>query len=108
MHIVRPAIVAVRYRDLPRMETHVSEEAGFSIYRGIIVRWDEDYDTRILDFIDDMDDDDARGLMAVQEHEGSIAFRWKESVPPQFAEGQSVESRDGDCWSVYESVVIGA
>lgn len=82
------------------------EEAGFSLYRGIIVRWDEDYDTRILDFIDDLEECDARALLAVQEHEGSIAFRWKHSVPPEFAEGQVVVVRDGDGWSVFESVVV--
>lgn len=106
MHIARSSILAVRYRDLPNMESHVKEEAGFSVYKGVVVRWDEDYDTRIIDFIDDMDPDDVTDLFSVQEHKGSISFRWKNSVPPQFAEGQSVDSRDGDTWSVYESTVI--
>ena len=104
---VHRSIVAVRYCDLPRMETHVSEEAGFSIYRGVVVRWDEDYDGRVLDFIDDMHPSDLEHLFAVQEHEGGIAFRWKGHVPEGYAEGDCLEVRDSDVWSVHESTVVG-
>lgn len=108
MRIIRPAVASVRYRDLPHMETHVSEEAGFSIYRGVVVRWDEDYDDRILNFIDTLDDSIVCDLVAVQEHEGTISFRWRTSVPIEFSESQSVAVPDGDCWLVCESRVIGA
>jgi len=104
MRIQRPTVIAVRYRDLPRMENG-KEECGFTIYRGIVVRWDEDYDTRILDFIDDMKPEHAMELMAVQEHEGSIAFRWKSYIPDGFEEGQGVEVRN-DYWSICESTII--
>lgn len=107
MEVVRPAVLAIRYDELPSMDNGHSQRSMFSLYRGVIVCWDEDYDTRILDFIDDLDEFNSRGLIAVQEHEGSIAFRWNGRIPSRLRQGNCITVRDGDVWSIYESISIG-
>lgn len=98
--------VVVRRCDLPSMQI-CTNDTGFTIYRGVIVCWDEDHDQRILDFIDNMKDCDRSFLVAVQEHEGSLSFRWSFKVPEGFEDGQCLLEPGGDYWSVYESFVIG-
>jgi len=103
MRVVR-SVKAYRYRELPKLEM-TPEEAGFSIYRGVVVRWDEDYDARVLDFIDRLSLEDRKNLVAVQEHEESIAFRWEDHVPIELDEGKNILI-DGDVWTVIESIVV--
>ena len=99
--------VAVFYtQDLPNMATHVAqEECGFSVYQGILIQWDEDHDTRILEFIDTLNDYERRNLAVVQEHEGTIAFLWNKQIPLQFVEGGTVNVV-GDSWRIVSSRVI--
>ena len=91
---------------LPNMATHVAQErCGFTIYRNVYVQWDEDHDSRILDFLDDTPSGVLDKLLVVQEHEGVIAFVWRGEVPAGYEEGESIEVRCGDVWSVYKSSV---
>ena len=102
MLIERPGLLCLRYEELP--STGSKEDFGFTLYRGVIVRWDEDYDTRILDFIDDMKEFESEGLVAVHESKGNISFLWSNvtDIPP-IAEATTVETRNGDVWNVLES-----
>ena len=77
---------------------------SYSVYKGVLVVWDEDYDSRILDFIDELHQYIREKLISVSEHEGSIYFLWAESVPDEFSEGVNVVVR-GDHWGVNSDCV---
>ena len=90
--------------DLPKMASHCDQsECGFSIYRGIMVQWDEDHDERVLDIIDNMFQHHRNSLLVVQEHEGTISFVWNEAIPKPYREGMTVRPNDGDYWSIIHS-----
>ncbi|MFH1024600.1 MAG: hypothetical protein V1809_14560, partial [Planctomycetota bacterium] len=87
-------------RDLPNMASHADPgECGFSVYQDVLVRWDEDRDPRVLDFIDDLPPALRKNLAVVQEHEASLSLRWKGRVPTGFEEGVLVEVGD-DTWEI--------
>lgn len=84
------------------MASHCNQEdCGFSIYHGILVQWDEDQDLRVLEFIDDMEEDARNGLLVIQEHEGCLGFIWKHI--PHYKERESLETMSGDVWTVVQS-----
>jgi hypothetical protein len=97
--------LAVFYEaDFPNMATHCDQkECGFSLYRGVLVQWDEDHDERILDVIDEMNPSALKDLLLCQEHEGSISFVWKNAVPQGFEEGGGIDVPDGDLWNIDDS-----
>ncbi len=78
---------------------------GCSFYRGALVVWDEDFDTRVLDFLDELPDDVRLHLFAVSEHEGTLGLAWKSTPPRGF---HRIESHDvcGDVWSLGECIWI--
>ena len=89
---------------LPILQFHDFAEVmddgyGFSIYRGILIGWDEDYDTRIFRFIDEMTKADRRGLIGAAEHNGRLFLLWKNLVPYKYGEGQQVEVLR-DIWNI--------
>jgi len=53
---------------------------GMSLHEGVIVVWDEDYDKRVLIFLNEMAPRLRKRLMAVQEREGHLVTIWK-SLP---------------------------
>jgi hypothetical protein len=73
-----------------------------SIYRGVLVQWDEDFDNRVLRFIDGLDEYYKMRLVAVNENEGCLRLLWSEKVPFGYAEGDGV-TVDGDYWSIQQS-----
>lgn len=80
---------------------------GFSLYRGILVLWDEDRDTRILSMIDGMEDKDREQLVIAQEHEGTLVLLWKKYIPSKYGvDGMVTNTQDGDVWGIVESEVI--
>lgn len=86
-----------------------SGEPCLSIYRSVLVNWDEDYDARILDFIDDMTEEDRFYLLATHEHEGGIWFIWNGPAPKAYEKiDQGVATRSGDHWSIMESVELNS
>jgi hypothetical protein len=97
--------VAVFYEgDLPHMASGCEQSAcGFSLYQGILVIWDEDQDTRVLDFIDNLLPEAQEQLLVVQEHEGCIRFVWDHYCPHE-CEGE-IEVRN-DSWCVESSLVL--
>jgi len=79
---------------------------GASLYRGVLVQWDEDHDERILDVIDNMPARVIDHLLVVAESEGSIGFLWEGEIPAGYSEWGEVEPPDGDCWSIWMSVAV--
>lgn len=76
---------------------------AFCGYMGVLVFFDDDLDTRVLDFIDDLSDHLRIKLYAVGEHEGSLSMVWKCKPPKGMREDDQV-TVCGDVWSIYESV----
>lgn len=108
IQIKRTAINAYRFTDLPGFQNGLKHSDHFSMYRGVIVCWDEDLDARVLDLIDSMDGDDRDELFAIHEHAGSVSFKWKSTIPHNYYAIDGVDAPDGDWWSVYDSSVIGS
>jgi hypothetical protein len=90
------------------MATHCRQEnCGFSLYRGVLVVWDEDHDTRVLTFIDSLAEENRKQLLVVQEHEGSIAFIWDRYCPKSCEGAIAIYDDEGfDEWSVEGSLVL--
>lgn len=91
---------------LPNMATHKDQEScGYSVYKDVLVQWDEDDDDRILDVIDCMEPSVRKNLLICQEHEGSVAFVWKNEVPEGYTEEDDIDTPDGDVWCICSSKV---
>lgn len=92
--------------ELPAMATHCpQQECGFSIYAGVLVRWDEDHDERILHVLDAMPNRVLMHLLVCQEHEGSVSFVWDCGIPPGFTDQDEIEVPGGDVWCIHSSVI---
>ena len=78
---------------------------GFSVHRGVVVEWDADHDTRVLDWLDTLSAATVQNVVLVQEHNGGIVLGWKVYVPDEFAEGQAVEVL-GDSWAIEASTAF--
>lgn len=102
---IQQQIIVFYDGDLPNMATHCpQEECGFSIYRNILVQWDEDGDDRVLWFIDHLSERVREQLLIVQEHEGELALRWKLGwAPSGYRQGDEVDV-GGDLWSIGSSL----
>ena len=85
--------------DFPRME---QEKSGYSLYRGILVKWDEDYDQMILAFIDQLPADERKQLVMAQEHENCLSLVWKGTVPFKLMTGKYYKQ-----FLIYDSRSIG-
>ena len=75
---------------------------SFTEYKGVLVFFDGDKDTRVLDFIDDLPEHLNRSLYAIGERKGSVVMVWKGHIPKRFAEGEDFDIK-GDTWSIYKS-----
>lgn len=102
--IKQTSLVVFHETDLPNMASCCpQEECGFSIYRGVLIQWDEDQDERILTFVDSLPDDIAGQLLIAQEHEGSLYLVWKGPVPKAYTDNNGVSVED-DHWSICKSI----
>jgi hypothetical protein len=96
-----------RVSDLPNMGAAVRGFSyGFTIYRGVLIQWDEDEDRRILTFIDQLPAKVRCGLSIVQEHEGGLGLVWCNGVPAGYEVGKEFEV-EGDFWVVEKSKSAG-
>jgi len=62
---------------------------GFSLYRGVIVFWDVDYDERICQFLDDLAAQHPRLLKRLRvaaECKGGLYLLWNGPTPKKFRE----------------------
>jgi hypothetical protein len=64
----------------------------------ITVFWDEDFDSRILWWLDSLLPAVAKQLLAAYEHEGTLTLWWRGD---SFV-GDNVETPDGDIWAVID------
>ena len=87
--------------DFPNMATHCKQaECGFSIYKGLLIQWDEDRDTRILAFIDKLNHAERKHLLIAAEHEGTLSLKWDKTGPPEkYRPGEQIEIL-GDYWTI--------
>lgn len=92
--------------DFPNMATHCNQaECGFSIYRGVLVQWDEDHDERVFRIMDEMPCSVVDELLIVQEHKCSVVFKWKAFVPVGYEEDEQIIF-DGDVFYICESIPV--
>lgn len=89
----RDAIPMLELADIDKLHAF----GGVSCYRGVLVLWDNDEDTRVLDFLDEMPDMMRWELIAIHEHEGVVQMFWHGYIPSEYK--TDVESPDGDIWS---------
>ena len=95
MHqVIRSSVCALDFNDLQTIRP-----AGISVYNGVIVLWDEDFDTRVLQVIDDMPDYERCALFAIHEHEAGVDCFWRTSTVPVRWTVDDIDI-DGDVWSV--------
>lgn len=91
---------------------HEAMSFGISIYRGIIVIWDEDHDARILRFVDNLTNDELKYVIAVHERKGSLSIVYREHlVPnrrgtPRLFSGKYEFLVDEDCWPMMDWIDI--
>lgn len=89
--------------DLPNMGAGAKGFSyGFTIYRGVLVQWDEDRDERVLTFINQLPAGVRCRLAIVQEHEGSLGLVWHTRAPSDYEVGKEFEV-EGDFWVVQKS-----
>lgn len=87
---------------------------GVTRHLGVLVCWDEDRDTRVLDFLDGMRDADRECLVAVQEHKGALSLVWHSREPMDYSGTETFATYGtgtnhhvaGDVWFVCESRVL--
>lgn len=91
-------------RDLAVFSLPNGQGCDLSVYRGVIVCWDEDHDTRVLNLIDDMTERDRENLVAIHEREGQASYVWNGKTPAQYEEG--VNTRCGDHWPCSETIEL--
>jgi hypothetical protein len=77
----------------------------FSIYREILILWDDEEDRRVFDFIDEMRENDREFLLVASPHEGSISLCWNSDVPYGYKPNDSIEF-SCDIWSVFKSISV--
>jgi len=104
-------IPIIHLEDLPNMATHCDQKTcGFTVYKGVLVQWDEDEDQRILLFIDNLPANIRKELAIAQEHEAALALRWKHHIPTGYEEYVNFEvgkKRNGyDVWFVSSSEIL--
>lgn len=81
---------------------------GLSRYKNITIIWDEDYDTRVCDFVDGYllwADIQFKNLIAVAEHEGELSLLFFGYVPDELKVSE-VNVRD-DQWTIKSAKTVG-
>jgi len=78
---------------------------GFSVYKNIFIQWDENHDTRVLTFIDEMADVYRDLLIMCHYRKGSLMLVWKNQIPYIYTENKSVSVQE-DEWYICSSVLI--
>lgn len=62
--MLREKLCVCNYSDLPRLNT----QHGFSIYKGILVLWDEDFAERVLGMLNKTPQNILNELLVIGEH----------------------------------------
>lgn len=80
----------------------------YNIYKDVLVLLDEDYDSRIYNFIDSLGIS-SKSLCAVMENEGRLFLLWHDLIPDNYIEGKEVIVRFdkySDIWSIEKSILL--
>ncbi len=81
---------------------------AYNIYKDVLVLLDEDYDSRIYNFIDSLGIN-SKSLCAAMENEGRLFLLWHDLIPDKFVEGKEVRvnfDKLYDIWTVEKSILI--
>jgi hypothetical protein len=79
---------------------------GCSTYKGVMIYWDENYDHRILDVLDSMEQNHRYHLIACAHYEEALYFMWNYNyTPPDYLQGSKIPVRGG-AWEVIVSRAI--
>ena len=99
-----PALPPVFY--LEHLPNHGFPNQGFSIYRGVLIQWDEDHDPRVLRFVDNLAPADRACLLIAQEHEGMIRLCWTHHIPHRYRTDELIDCA-GDTWATESYLADG-
>ena len=77
---------------------------GFTLYKNVLVQWDEDFDDRIIIWLNKQSEHVLNQLIMVHEHEGGLSLLWKPGQP-LLSEGKEVTVA-GDVWQIVSSVAV--
>jgi hypothetical protein len=83
-------------------------EFGYSIYKGVVVEWDEDYDIRIFVFVDDIKQRNIKDLVRCKEHEAGLTLYFNNisSCPYKLYDSVSVYFDSfHDSWTISDILV---
>lgn len=85
----------------------IDDGCGFSVYRDILVFWDDDHDGRIFDALDNMDPVCRSYLIAVRERKAQLYFLWDGREPHGFEGLRSfLLPGDGDTFNTGASFIL--
>jgi len=100
-------MISFNLNDLPNMATHVDQETcGFALHKGVLIQWDEDHDTRVIECIDAIHSANINNLRVIQEHEGSVSFIWENTIPEGYDDTCDIIIESGDVWCIAESIIL--
>lgn len=90
----------------PHFPNRVADPVSFSICRGVLIVWDEDYDSRIIDFVNSLSEDALAYIHCVGETKGSLSIGLcTGSIVKEVSAMCRIESEGievcGDWWVVY-------
>ncbi len=79
----------------------------FSLYRDILILWDEDHDGRLLAILDQLLDEttDTDLLVAAAEHKGELVLWWWGRGGWN---GDQLATTDRDAWKVEHRIILAA
>ena len=84
----------------------------YNIYKDVLVLLDEDYDSRIYNFIDSLGIS-SKSLCAVMENEGRLFLLWQDDIPEKYTENNEVIVKFKhnkkylyDVWQITKSVSL--
>ena len=95
------------FQDIQKINYHNRCKA-FNVYKSVFVLLDEDFDSRIYNFIDSLGID-AQSLCAVMENEGCLFLMWYDLIPDKYIEGKEINVYFDDLvdvWNIEKSILI--
>jgi hypothetical protein len=85
---------------------------AYNVYKDVLVLLDEDYDSRIYNFIDSLRIN-SKKLCAVMENEGRLFLLWHNDIPEKYTENNEVIVKFKhdkkylyDIWQIIKSVSL--
>jgi len=73
---------------------------GYEVYKDVVIAWDEDRDTRIKTFIDELSENERFNLVMCNENKGDLTLWWTDQIPEKFQSKKSVVV-EGDYWNIF-------